>query len=850
MHRDLKPSNVLIGGPASAPEVKVIDFGIARELYAADTRDATLAGELLGTPEFMAPEQATGRGEVDVRADVFGLGALLYWALTGTPPARRRQDESLPAHLARVEQLDPERPSVRVGLTASEAADHAPIPAPLLRGDLDAIVVRSIARAPVDRYASVAEFRDDLRRWEQREPVTARRLTAGYELRRLYARRRRLIHSIAVAGTLIASLIGVLLWSIAETRATKLAAAESERIAALNAAASAHARGRSADATARLAGVGDDFPAGLLRSVAHRGIVDARSLCTRGLISVARSPDGVGAAIDLAQRLWVGPIDDLSAWRAVSELSGGARSLRFVSNDLLAIGTRDGRIIAVDPSTGDEHWRNTVAPTGRVVVAYSPAADHVVASTGDEVVWLDVMSGDIHASHRIPPRAKGNPRALLAAGVLGDGLTVVLAFEDRILSMSLSGDATVLAAAIDIKSLISASDGFVVQRADGRLGRLRVLNCMATLEWDKDDGVVDGTLLASAGGYSLFASDSGSLSIRSEARQQSLAVLSAHNGVVRDVIVEATGTGQLAGLSAGSDGRLVRWSVDIRTPVRLVRDGAIMPSSMESRLGKTVVLGSRGEPIAELPVPFDNVITASIKRASDRLTIAATDPPRVETYALDGRASSQALWSRPADAPWIRAAGLCEGSSSVYVPTSRGFIKHDLESGATIDELDVGSPILAWLFDDSSGVVVLGTFDHRLFKIGGSDDPRAILDLEDRVVSAVAASRGATLAVTSDGAFHRLDSQLEPMREPLHLADAATSIAVADLGRYAVVGGATGLVHVIDLDHWIYQYSVSVVDAPITGLAWDEAERALWIGTDSGPLVHLPIVGRDRDQSR
>src|SRR5690606_8932469 len=88
IHRDLKPSNILVETIDGKPLPKVIDFGVAKALRGPLT-DSTLyteAGQLVGTPEYMAPEQARGSADIDTRADVYALGAILYHLLTGVPP--------------------------------------------------------------------------------------------------------------------------------------------------------------------------------------------------------------------------------------------------------------------------------------------------------------------------------------------------------------------------------------------------------------------------------------------------------------------------------------------------------------------------------------------------------------------------------------------------------------------------------------------------------------------------------------------------------------------------------------------------------------------------------------------
>ena len=187
IHRDIKPTNVMVTQQDGKAVPKVIDFGIAKAIHHRLTERtfSTGCGRLIGTPQYMSPEQAQLTDvDVDTRTDVYSLGVLLYELLTGTTPFEPEQlaQAGYDEVCRIIRETDPPIPSKRLSTLKDATTEVAKCrqaqPAvlrKLLRGDLDWIVMKAIEKDRTDRYASPQDMGDDLRRFLEDKPIRAQR---------------------------------------------------------------------------------------------------------------------------------------------------------------------------------------------------------------------------------------------------------------------------------------------------------------------------------------------------------------------------------------------------------------------------------------------------------------------------------------------------------------------------------------------------------------------------------------------------------------------------------------------------------------------------------------------------
>lgn len=210
IHRDIKPSNVLVTLHDGLPVPKVIDFGIAKALNQrlTDKTVYTRVHQAIGTLAYMSPEAAELSGlDMDTRADVYGLGVLLYELLTGTTPLDKQRLEMAALHEACriIREEDPPKASTRLStlgesatiISAQRRTDHRVLTKEV-KGDLDWILLRALEKDRTRRYESASAFATDIQRCLDNEPVEARPPSTIYRLRKIASRHRAAVVTTSV----------------------------------------------------------------------------------------------------------------------------------------------------------------------------------------------------------------------------------------------------------------------------------------------------------------------------------------------------------------------------------------------------------------------------------------------------------------------------------------------------------------------------------------------------------------------------------------------------------------------------------------------------------------------------
>jgi len=578
LHRDIKPANVLI---SKSGEVKISDFGLAKE---AGTKDGlTVTGDVLGSPGYMAPEQAEGRtAEIDVRTDLYSLGATLYEMLTGRPPF---------VGGSVVETLD-------------QVRHHEPVAPRLLNPgvphDLETICLRCLEKDRARRFSSADDLAGELGRYLRGEPIRSRPISAVDRALR-WCRRRP-----AVAGllglTAAATLVIVALLVVQQRNLTKYnldltqandnleqsakAAQNLQRIAEQNerqAKEALYAADMNRVAVALKEGdvqgvtellnrhlpVGNaPDPRGFEWWYLRRQVLRTHQVLLHvdtPLYIVGYSPDRrtlAAAGKDATVRLFDAETGTISREIPTGQIEVNGVAFAPDGKELMTAGD-DGSIGSWNLETGRVRLQFAAQPEKAFQLLYTPDGKHIVSCGDNPVIRLFETDSGRHVRS-----FEGHQRTVQSLVPAHDGRTFVSTSDDetaRVWDFETGTELSRITSAASIWSAVVARDRSVLITGNG-LGEVET--------WDLRDGRrisavahLDGvnSLALHPGGKLLAAGDRGGgiriwrLSPAGEISPEDYQVWQAHRGSAYSVVWSSNGARLI---SAGNDGRVVSWSLE------------------------------------------------------------------------------------------------------------------------------------------------------------------------------------------------------------------------------------------------------------------------------------------------
>lgn len=433
IHRDLKPSNILVSGDG-VPHI--LDFGLAKSMDSSLIQSmVTIEGEVAGTPAFMAPEQAAGHvKEIDTRTDVYALGVILFRLLTGKSP-----HDLSGSHLDVLRRITDEE--VLRPRTAARDLD----------ADLEAILLRALARHRDERYATAGELADDLSRYLNGDPVSARHATLIYFLRK---RVRKHKWGVMAAVAVLAALVGGAMFYVISLGAEQQRTLKAKQLADDNAAtAQQHekeARENEATATAQAKRAMTAEQAALAETKAARWSLYISLI---GLANARLAEGDLGEARELLDRC----PPEFRAWEYHHLRSRTAdQTQRLIGHEMhvgSVLPSADGSIIATidvsgkicifDGHTGrlvrsSSEWKDirgwALHPDGKQLAIGQPQ--------GQIHVWDHATGAIVHtftAPEPGPSSLAWSPDGSLLAGGAGDGSISIWGADDQQPRLTLKG---------------------------------------------------------------------------------------------------------------------------------------------------------------------------------------------------------------------------------------------------------------------------------------------------------------------------------------------------------------------------------------------------------------------------
>lgn len=837
IHRDLKPSNVMVaaGQGGRPPKVTIIDFGIAKALWQELTPHTlyTHPRQMLGTPEYMSPEQALHGGlNIDTRADVYSLGALLYEMITGHPPLSGAQlaQVGLDEWVKAIRDHNPMRPSRRLATLGADAQELQLLTA-RTENELDWVVLKALAKERERRYQTVREFGEDVRRFLLDEAVSARPPSLSYITHKFVRRHRGQVLAAAVA---LAVLVVGSVVSLGMAMRAEKAEKRTRQAFSLSDASAANEKAANQQY--------GEAVALLCRSL--RMDPDNREAAFRLMTLLAEAPVGVmdGPSLRHGESVWQG---------------------RFLPPDgrqILTASVRNGTLMLWD-------WKPGAVKEVRSFIMPDPISSHAISEDGQWVASGSVGQGGCQArvwsvkdgSQRGRPLemkfgdegAAGKEGQVVAMGFSVDASMLYTSTSDRVIRawdidsgevlwqvkgasiarcLAVSPDETRVAAGFDNTwlGLYDARTGAVVHEAP--VQRSRVEGVMFT---------PDGSKVLVTGGDTFSAA----LDARTGQRHGNLA----HYAMLHTLALEAGGER----VATGGQDALVRLrslkGLHIHTErvpdvVRVLTfspDGRrLAVGTQEPHAVLSLLDGHTGRRLAS-PLQMHRVVgDLSFHPESDRLLVTCHSE---EAQVMDIRSRQLRPRTLEVGEPVLHGGFLPSGTG-VYVLTADGdLVFRNLNGAAEKAPLELGQKPSAFAFAQGAGIaaVAAGTqvwvVDLDAWRIRHEVTlPVSIGRLMMKPQS------GHILALDSSGLHLTLISP-QTGKHLWHRSSEAgpvTAMNVSEDGRYLVTGYSEGVMVFHDIEKKTVRQVQQAGGADILSLAMDPAGSHVVSGSLDA-LLHL-----------
>jgi WD40 repeat protein len=692
LHRDLKPANILLQPAASADEPPVpliTDFGLAKRLEATPGHTLSQSGAVVGTPEYMSPEQATAQKQLTTATDVYGLGAILYALLAGRPPFR---GANLFETLRQVVEQEP----------APLRRDNARVEI-----DLETICLKCLHKKPQQRYSSAQELAEELERFLNNEEIRAR--PAGRLLKTWrWCQRNRMLATLTGLGAVAMLLaLGLLIgFSLYQEQVVHDLSAE-------------QARTKAALDEARLLVANLAFDQGL--SLCESGGVD------RGILRLAKglqlTPAGAGDVQEAIR-------DNLGAWSQqlrplkaiLSHRDALSTAVWSPDGQWIVTGSEDGTAQLWEVATGLPHGAPLVHPSPVTAVAFSPDSRTVLTAAGQGYVrfWTTATGGPVTELLKYPVApgcliqfAAFSPDGKTA--VTGDNFGHVLRWQvatgQRVgNTLPSPGGARCVAFDTTGRYLVVGNGVSGARVWDAATGALRA-------EFKGHTGPVRAVAFRKDADQVITGSDDGSVRFWDTHTGKETGVVLRHHGMVYCLCLSPDGKtlltgchGRTAHLWEVASGKSLAPPLEHRGEVRAV---AFAPD------GKTVLTGSRDGTARVWDAVRGVPLSATLSHGGELIAVAfAPQGGDVLTASLDGTARLWGAPPRPANRIlphpqpiWVRAA--------IFSPNGRYVLTGCEDGYARLWEASTGRLVLGLLFQGNRVRAVAFAPDSKQFLTGG-----------------------------------------------------------------------------------------------------------------------------------